>query len=312
MTNRKRPKRPKPKSPFRKKPATTLAKPAPSTDLPITRPRFAFIQTCMGRLAHVQESSKVLLSDPRIDGLNNHYVLVDYFCPEKTGAWASEEYGDRVHVTNFEALMPRLDNREILFNKPIALNRGAVDAINVLGANYLVFLDSDTLVTPELLSFVFQNASPERFLIFEPDHDKRDLTGFLVVHKNPFMRIDGFDKNYLGWGAEDLDLRLRLYLQGLCPLNEPRLVLKDAPRYTMPWTEMPVHLASSIPHEDDKRVAHYKEKDKDASHTQNLDLLCKNVFELLGRHPIKLHESPLGPSMRRLLGMDANVNPKSL
>lgn len=290
--------------------AHTIPSP-PLDDLTIQRPGFAFIQTCMGRKDHVQQSSKVLLEDSRIDGLNNHYILVDYFCPENTGDWVEEIYGDRATVVRASEKIPSPSDPDstVVFNKPQAQNWGALAAIRELDMNYLVFFDSDTLVTPELLTFIFDNASSDRFMIFAPDLAKRDLTGFLVVHQRPFQKVNGYDLSFLGWGAEDLDLRLRLYLNGMAPLGSPRAVLKDPDRYAMQWDEIPIELASSIPHQDDLRVQHYAEKDKDLSHEQNLDLLCKSIFSQLGKHPINLHPTALGPSMRRLLGV-SSTNPK--
>ena len=281
--------------------------------LPITRPRFAFIQTCMGRKAHVMQSSQTLLYDSRIDGLNNHYVLVDFFCPEKTADWAEKTYGDRVQAIRVADKVTNYADKELVFNKPTALNFGAHYAITKLNANFLVFFDSDTLITSDLLSYIFSNASTDRFMIFKPDQgNKRDLTGFLVVHKRPFVKVDGYDNEFIGWGAEDLDIRLRLYFQGIAPLHDPRAALKDPSRFAMGWDELPLHLANSIPHDDSKRVEHYTEKDKDLSHTRNLDLLCSNLFNRLGKHPLQLQETPVGPAMRRLLGMDPFTNPKDL
>lgn len=268
--------------------------------------------TCMGRLAHVKQSLPRLLQEPLIDGVQNQVVFVDYYCPDGSGDWVESQFGDRVHVVKLADEAPLERGQMPIFNKPIAQNTGAVEALHA-GAQYLVFLDADTLVTPELLAFVFHYASMERFLIFEPSLEFRDLTGFLVVHRRHFVKVNGFDSEFRGWGAEDLELRVKLFLRGKTPLNEPpRAILKHPDLYGLHWSEIPPELASSINHGDDLRVNHYLEKDKDESHGVNFNLLCSNIYSWLGTHPVDLQDTPLGPYIRRLLGMELVVNPRAL
>ena len=275
--------------------------------VPADRKRFAFVMTCMSRLDHVKQSVPKLLENQAIDGKNNFLVFVDYYCPQHSGRWVAQNYGPRVHVIDMSRVSPLPPGAPPpAFNKPTALNSGALFAVSELGADYLVFIDADTLATPGLLSYLFNYVSLGQFYIFAPSHKAhlRDLTGFLALHKRYFVRVNGYDVGFKGWGAEDLDMRVRLYLYGKTPSYEPKGALKDPHRYTLSWGEIPHILASSIPHEDDRRVANYEHKDKDDSHELNLNLLCNNIFNLLGFHPVDLHESPIGPSIRRLLGME--------
>ena len=259
-------------------------------------PKLAIITTCMGRKEHIQKSSAQLMKDPRI-GKEILWVLVDYACPEKTGEWAKKEYGDRVHV--LEILEPPVDPKDTrtrkgnVFNKPLALNSGAMDAI-AEGAEYLAFMDADTIVSKGFLDHVLAAGSLDNFLIVSPDLEKRDLTGFLCVSHRHFLRAGGYDISFVGWGAEDLEMRLKLYL-----------------RTGVPFSEIPSALATSIPHKDDVRTVNYEEKDKDASHNTNLNLLCANAFHWSGKHLIDLYGTEKGPYIRRLLGIEQH-NPKAL
>jgi hypothetical protein len=264
----------------------------------------------MKRRKFVEQSVPALLSDPRIDGKISHFVFVDHYCPEASGSWVNSRFRQAT-VFHFSQHAPLKDGRVPIFNKPIAQNAGALEAIN-LGAQYLAFLDADTIVTQELLDYVFANASPDRFMVFAPNEQWKDLTGFIVVPTRAFVRVNGFNKDFRGWGAEDLELRLHLFLKGKAPLNRPRAILKDPLKYGMRWLEMPVGLAKSIPHDDSLRVANYEEKDKNASHDLNLNLLCSNVYNWLGVHPVDLHDTPLGFYIRRLLGMDLLINPRAI
>lgn len=270
---------------------------------PSARKRFAFIMPCMSRLDHVKKSVPALLANPIIDGIHNFFVFVDHYCPEQSGKWVAREYSPRATVLEMASFAPVKETPQ--FNKPSALNAGALHAIN-LGAQYLVFVDADTLVKPELIAYLTHHVTLGHFYIFTPTHDTQlmDLTGFLAVHKRHFVRVNGYDADFKGWGAEDLDMRVRLFLYGATSLYEPRGSIKDPHRNTLRWNEIPHILASSIPHSDDRRVTHYEHKDKDHSHEINLNLLCSNIFHKLGYHPNELHETPLGPSIRRLLGME--------
>lgn len=263
---------------------------------------------CMGRLEHVQRSVPALLQSPEIDGVHNTLIFVDYHCPQQSGKWVKATFGNRVNVITVADLeMPVTAG---IFNKPIAHNTGAMQAIE-WGADYLVFIDADTLATPALVQYLFHNLSIGQFLIFEPGMRWLDLTGFLAVHRRHFIKVNGFDAKFVGWGAEDLDLRLRLYLYASAPNGNPRAILKSV-THALPWSEIPTILANSIPHEDDERVVHYEQKDKDESHRLNLNLLCASIYSKLGVHPLDLHESPIGIALRRLLGMELQVNPRSL
>jgi hypothetical protein len=239
------------------------------------------------------------------------FVFVDYYCPDGSGSWVQAQGRDRVRVEMAALKSPLSDDRQPVFNKPEALNLGALAAIEQ-GAKYLVFLDADTLVTPQLISFIRGNASLERFMIFEPSLERRDLSGFLVVHRIHFLKVDGFDSEFKGWGAEDLEMRVKLLLRGGAPIGDPKAILRNPKKYLLRWTEMPSILAQSIPHDDERRVANYANKDKDSSHNLNLNRLCANVYNWLGTHPADLHETALGPYIRRLLGMELHTHHSSL
>ena len=180
-----------------------------------------------------------------------------------------------------------------VFHKPLALNSGAMAAVGD-GIEYLAFMDADTLVTKGFLDYVMNSLSLDNFLIVAPDLANKDLTGFLCVSHRHFMRVAGYDAVFVGWGAEDLEIRLKLYLQA-----------------DISFSEIPVSLAKSIPHLDGARTANYKEKDKNKSHNRNLNLLCANAFNWTGKHLMELYDTDKGPKIRRLLGIEPS-NPREL
>lgn len=243
----------------------------------------------MNRLDHLKVASEYLMKDKRV-GTDWLWVLVDYVCPQESGKWVKDKYGDRVEVVKIEAP----EDGEVVFNKPLALNSGAMHAIE-LGVEYLCFIDADTMVDKLFLEYLDSTASLDKFDIIVPALAKKDLTGFLCVHAKHFLRVGGYDINFVGWGAEDLEMRVKLYLKG-----------------GLPFGEIPVEFAESIQHGDDVRTLEYDEKDKHKSHSLNLNLLCANVFGWTGKHLLEHYEDEkIGGSIRRLLGIEP-FSPKEL
>lgn len=240
--------------------------------------RFAFITTCMERLSHAQVSAFFL--EPWIDGIQNHFIFVDFACPENSGAVIKHMLP---HANIVQVPRPKNDE-EVLFHKSLAQNLGARRAKQL--ADYFVFIDADTLVSPALMEFIFEHACSDRFMIFLPPKEKRDLCGFLGVSAQAFSDVRGFDERMVGWGAEDLDMRLRLFLTT-----------------QMPWTEVPSHMAHNIEHSDDLRTRYSPFENKKASNHHNLQILDANVQRLTGMPCNQLLDTPLGPAVRTLLGL---------
>lgn len=251
----------------------------------------AFITTCRERLEHVKQSSKLLMDQPRVRG---HWYFVDSFCPEGSGDWVEEQFGAAVNVLRLAELREDESEGVLPFNKPLALNTGAYHAIQD-GHHHLVFIDADTLVTPELISFVYDNLSPDSWQMFEPG--KRDLSGFLVTHHKPFVKVGGYDRQFEGWGCEDLDLRIRLYCY---PRRSKAQLLRGGGRR---WTTIPNSLASGIQHSDALRGKHYAETNIRLTNALNMNQLCLNVCKNAGLHPADLHGTQFGDDLRLLLDM---------
>ena len=242
----------------------------------------AFITTCMGRRQHASQSAAQLMSNPSIDGQNNFYVFVDFACPQHSGDAIQRRHPQAHIVWEVE-----YGQGTTFFHKSRALNLGAYRA-KELGAEYLVFLDVDTLVSPELLDYISENADPDRFMIMLPNKENRDLCGFLGVATTAFQQVGGFDQRMLGWGAEDLDMRLKLLL-----------------RTKMQWTEVPCKLATILHHSDELRNRYSPFSSKQDSNQHNLRILDQNVRATTGLTCRQLFKTPLGHQVRTMLGLSS-------
>ena len=102
------------------------------------------------------------------------------------------------------------------FNKSSALRFGVDEVTRESGKCWLLFLDSDTLLTPAALEtfMVFSQERADQFLVMNPCRATADLTGLLMVHSDAYRSVGGHDSSIRGWGWEDIDLRVRLVTRG--------------------------------------------------------------------------------------------------
>lgn len=201
----------------------------------------------MGRLAHLKKN---------YPAFPKPCVVVDYSCPGHSGDWAEAEGADVVRVPG-----------EAHFHKTRALNLGAARAL-VLGADRLCFLDADTQVAPSFLDFAESSAHS----LIAPPGDPQ-LVGILVTSARDFIRVGGYDERYIGWGCEDLDMRLRLHLAGST------------------FETLPEGAVSSISHGDALRTQNYTVKNHLISRALNAIRMEKSIREMTGQGPADLDET---------------------
>lgn len=171
-------------------------------------------------------------------------------CPDQT-ALRARRVGMRVAQVELEG-----DPGRPRFWKTRLLNAG----VAALGGEYerLLLLDADTLVLPGFAAEL-QALPPAGFAFCKSPLTKRDLAGVLVVRASDWDQVGGMDERFRDWGAEDLDLRLRLrFVAGL------------------PYRRLsPQHL-QALAHSDELRVELYEEPNKFASLERNNRLLAEN------------------------------------
>jgi glycosyltransferase involved in cell wall biosynthesis len=186
--------------------------------------RFAVVTTCKGRLEHVRRTLPTLtaLADCAV-------VLVDYDCPDGVGAWVRQAHPE-VKVVEVR--------ERPLFNLSEARNLGAAAA----DAPWLLFLDADTLAAPDLTAQLSPLLEPGVFL--QPDPRPPDLWGALAVSRADFDAVGGYDEVFEGWGAEDVDMVVRLQIAGRRHRSFPGALL------------------AGLPHGDDQRTRFHAIRDR--------------------------------------------------
>jgi glycosyltransferase involved in cell wall biosynthesis len=183
-------------------------------------PLVSFITTCMGRLAHLQRALPTWLAQP-----DSEVVVVDFSCPDSSGDWV-EAHHPGVKVV-------RLPGRSH-FNPSAGRNAGAAAA----ASPWLGFIDADVLLSPDLGGTIFPQL--EEGTYWRVDGGPADLMGTVLVPREAFAGVEGYDEALEGWGNEDSDLYKRLRWRGLRRGS------------------IPPGLVSAIPHDDAMRVEHMR------------------------------------------------------
>lgn len=203
------------------------------------------VTSCCGRLPFLQQALPSWLYDAP-----SPIVVVDYSCPDGSGDWA-ESVG---------AWVVRVHGRKF-FSRAAALNAG----IAAVDTRFTLVCDADTVWKPGLSAAVSQNLSPGSMTIVEPAAGQRDLNGFLVAETAALQKTP-YDEGYVGWGFEDIDLRLELYAAGVRTVHL-----------------LPASLLEPLPHSDEIRTAHFEERDLLRSSSAGFRHLAAKYLARTGR-----------------------------
>jgi glycosyltransferase involved in cell wall biosynthesis len=180
-----------------------------------------FVTTCMGRLNALRQTLGTVVCQPGCS-----VVVVDYSCPDGTGAWVEQQH-PQVRVV-------RVPGQE-QFHVARARNAGAAAA----DAPWLCFCDADIRLAAEFAGTLAGLLRPGRS--FRPQPIPHGAAGTLVVARTDFERIGGYDEIYQGYGGEDKDLYQALQFTG---------VVEDC---------FPGAMLEHLPHSDLERVRFYQE-----------------------------------------------------
>ena len=163
----------------------------------------SLITTCKNRLPHLKQTLPLMLQQPC-----SEVIVVDYGCEQGTAAWVKEHHP--------AAKVVQVDDDPV-FCAARARNIGAKNASHEL----LCFVDADVLLHLELGKWLVLNPSPNGFYLY-PEQTARELVGFLIVAREHFFKVGGYDEAIRGWGGEDTDLYERLDRTGLSRFSVPK------------------------------------------------------------------------------------------
>jgi hypothetical protein len=227
---------------------------------------------CMGRLDFLQQTLPVFFRQPLI-----RYCLVDYSCPQRAGEWAERECPSEVRAGRLA--VERITGEQY-FHKSRAHNAGARRAMRD-GATHLCFMDADTIVRPDFGRWVADHFRTGKFLIAARaagGKHVRSTGGLLVVSAADFVAAGRYDEAFIGWGCEDVEIRLRLHLAS-----------------GLEFDEVPLELLHPIQHSDGVRGRFQRQGIRETEQ-HNRRIVEKKVKAWTGATTAQL-----GPRAKRLL-----------
>lgn len=186
--------------------------------------RIAFCITCKGRAHHIRRTLPQNLID-NADYANAIFVIVNYNSPDtlmeelKTNHSAEIESGRIVVYT-----VKDVTTFKMAHAKNIAHRLGIRE-----GADILVNLDADNMTGPGFAHYINKQfkADPNIFMWARmiPGILPRGISGRIVVTKDVFIQMGGYDEQFETWSRDDKDFNERLIRTGYTPHEIPQRFL---------------------------------------------------------------------------------------
>lgn len=223
--------------------------------------RTCILTTCVGRWRFLEQAYSTWCNHLAGHTVHEVYCVTSDQCTDVTGEKA-RALGMRVVLTELER---DLRGRP-LFHKTRLLNLGMQQAKKDRYER-VVLLDADTTVMEGFAGEIAEVPEYGYFGFCRSPITARDLAGVLVVNIDDWQAIGGMDERIRDWGAEDLDMRLRLrFSRGIDYVRlDPNTLL-------------------AFSHSDELRTELYRAPDKFASLAVNNTLMAENYQAVVGSH----------------------------
>lgn len=199
--------------------------------------KIAFCITCKGRAQHLKRTLPQNLSD-NADYPNCVFVVVDYGSTDDLREWMGQ-YKDDERVAYYH--YPDATTFKMSHAKNMAHRCGLLE-----GADILVSLDADNFTGQGFATYIAEqfraDPSGKTFMwaLMIKGVLPRGINGRIVVSRQAFMNVGGYDEKFEAWSGEDKDFNLRLTRLGYKGISID-------PRYL-----------NAIPHNDKMRFREYR------------------------------------------------------
>lgn len=143
--------------------------------------------------------------------------------------WIESPLVDKVYVVDWSSTppLPRFKHKKVFLirvdgQKEWNLAKAFNLAARFSKGNILVKMDADYRMTHDLLklkiqknSFLRGNAGNAK------EYNEKFINGFIMIYREDFFKVNGFNERLSGWGFDDTDLHIRLRDAGVKPINIP-------------------------------------------------------------------------------------------
>jgi len=202
-----------------------------------------FCTTCKNRTQHLEKTLPKNIED----NSECKFVVVDYNSEDNLLEFLRTINNPRLTVYSMREPGPF----RMAHAKNMAHRLGILE-----GGDILVNLDADNYAGKDFDKYIARTINPESFLWARmlKGQLKRGISGRIVVTRDAFHKIGGYDEKYNVWGPDDKDFNARLELLGYQGIEIDSAYL------------------DSIPHNDKMRFKEYKDAKANAK--------CEDEFVL--------------------------------
>jgi hypothetical protein len=170
-------------------------------------PTISFCTVSMNRLHHLKQTLRRNMDDNK-EYKNLEFVLLDYNSSDGTADWVCNELADYIQdgrLRYFRESSAQLFHRSHSRNVAFRVARGEI----------LCNLDADNFTGKGFANYLARSFKPDFRCFLTPEFTCRDVIGRLVVRRNDFESVRGYDESMEGYGFEDIELYNRLSKSGV-------------------------------------------------------------------------------------------------
>ncbi len=168
--------------------------------------QLSFCIVCRNRLEHLQQTLITNLKE------NNRkyveFVLLDYNSDDGLGYWVKENL---MHYLSTGILVYYRNSSAYFFHRTHSRNM----AIRLSTGKIVCNLDADNYLGEGNADYILNLFHQNENIFVTSDYSKRDIVGRVYMYKNDFVKVNGYNEAFEGYGFEDVELYHRLQKSNL-------------------------------------------------------------------------------------------------
>lgn len=181
--------------------------------------KISFCTTCMGRAHHLKETLPQNIRDnPATEDMDVEFVVLNYNSQDDLHEWMTTDPEMKAHIESGLVRYGKTTDPEF-FHMSHAKNM----AHRMATGDVLCNLDADNFLGNKFAELLHQNFSENMDIVINPSvrvskllgKEEQGFFGRVVISKDNFMTLGGYDETFSGWGGEDTDFLQRAKGLGL-------------------------------------------------------------------------------------------------